>query len=640
MILSNYSPSPVVNGYTNRLLFVDLTKKEVEIQDVPEEVRVEYQGGRGYAAKILFERTDARTDPLGPENPFIVATGPMTGEYRWPGGSKSVVVALSPATNGYGEASVGGGVGQKLKYAGFDAVCVTGKSDSPVVLVIDGPSGEVRLEDDPGDEDSLELGKKLLDQHGKDQTGVFCIGIGGRKLVKFACVNGIYHNGKYYIPRQAGRTGMGAVCGSKNLTAVVAVGVGPKHAPVADEAALADAGKRMRKVIAENDKHQLHLSRKGTSGLVEMMNETDILPVKNFSTSNTPDAEKLDSNHFIDDVFQKTLPCSPGCNLACGKYSIAKLPDGREVEVDGPEYETIGMLGSNLAIWDANWVAEANYLCDSLGIDTISAGNLIGFAMECYERGFLTKEDTGGIDLSWGNADAARTLINQIARREGFGDVVAGGIFKLVDFVSKGDDAVRSEVESFAVHSKGLGVSAYIPRSSIAQQVAYATSLIGAHHREAWLIFIDAVKNEIPTFDMKAETLFFFQNVRTWVDIAGFCKLQWIDVRNPESKGPKNLATLELYVKAINAVTGSDWGLEEHLRVSERVYTLVKLVNIRRGLGRADDRLPVRATGDIPAHEFDKLLDTYYGMRGWDESGVPKRETLEELNVPADGLFS
>ncbi|MEX2719733.1 MAG: aldehyde ferredoxin oxidoreductase family protein [Candidatus Sigynarchaeota archaeon] len=642
MELLKYSAVSPKNGYCDKILWIKLGDKKstAEIQDVDEKTRLDFQGGRGYAVKIIYENLDKIKDPLGPENILIMARGPMTGEYRWPGGSKSVICAVSPATNGYGEASVGGRVGEKMRNAGFDAVCITGKASKPGVIVIDAGTGIISIEDDPGTENALDLGKQLIDKYGKETTGVFCIGIAGRKRSRIACVNGIAVTGSQYIPRQAGRTGMGGVMGSKNIVAVVFTGKDVKDPPVADVKALQDAAKEMRKVIAENDKKQLDLFEKGTSGLVEITNKIDVLPVNNFSTSNKPEAAHIGGEAFMKEVFKKTVPCSPGCNLGCGKLSKVKLPDGREVDVDGPEYETIGMLGSNLGIFDASFIAEANYMCDTLGLDTISTGYLIGYVMECVEKGYLKKEDLPGLDdVRFGNKDAARKLITMIARREGIGDVLAEGILKTIDHVAKKNPKARADLESFAVHAKGLEISAYIPRTSIAQQVAYGTSLIGAHHREAWLIMIDAVKNEIPEFNQKAEILAWYQNIRTWVDMAGFCKLQWIDVRNPESASrgfpSKNLATVELYIKAINAVTGLNWTMDQHFKVAERAYNLAKLINIKRGLGRKQDHLPARAMGKFTLAEYDKLLDRYYEIRGWDHEGVPKKETPAALGIDA-----
>lgn len=635
MTILSYDRSVPVNGYTNKILRVRLDgdATSASIENVPAKMRLDFQGGRGYAVKILHDETTATTDPLGPDNILVLARGPMTGESRWPGGTKVVVAALSPATNGYGEASVGGESGARMKNSGFDAVCIAGKASKPSVLVVNGTAGTVSVEPCPGIVDALDLAKHYIDALGKDATGAFTIGVAGRKLVRFACINAVSFNGKLYIPRQAGRTGMGAVMGSKNLVAVVFVGKRNDLETIADKDALASAALDMRRVIAQNDKKQLGMAVKGTSGLVELVNAVDVLPIRNFAESNLKEAEGLYAARFLTDVFKTTVPCNPGCNLACGKLARARLADGREVEVDGPEYETIGMLGSNLGIFDAGFVAEANYLCDVLGLDTISTGYVIGFLMECFEKGLVAKDHLETLNPRFGNIAATRQLIHMVANREGIGDVLARGITGVVDHVANGDPAVKAEIEQFAIHAKGLEISAYIPRVSIAQQVAYGTSLIGAHHREAWLIFIDAIRNEIPEFHQKADILKWFQNMRTWVDMAGFCKLQWIDVRNPASDGPKNLATVELYIKAINAVTGLDFTLDDHFMVAERAYNVAKLINIRRGLGRAQDHLPARAMGKVTMEEYDRLLDKYYEMRGWDANGVPLPETLRVLGL-------
>jgi aldehyde:ferredoxin oxidoreductase len=368
--------------------------------------------------------------------------------------------------------------------------------------------------------------------------------------------------------------------------------------------------------------------------MVEIMNEVSILPVKNYITSKVPDAIKLEGMEFATKIFKRAQPCSAGCNLACGKLAKATLPDGKEVFVDGPEYETIAMMGSNLNIFDANFVTAMNFLCDLYGIDTISFGNIVGYAMECWEKGYITANETEGIDLSWGNQQSVYKLLELVAKREGFGKAIADGIVPFMDFVAKGDKKKREEIEKFSMHSKGLEVSAYIPRTSIAQQVAYGTSLIGAHHREAWLISIDALRNEIPTFEQKSEILIWFQNMRTWVEIVGVCKLQWIDVRNPASTGPKNLATVEHYIQAVNSVLGEKMTLEDHFKITDRVYSLAKMINLRRGLSKKDDHLPERGMGKFTLADYDKLLEKYYDLRGWDSNGIPLLETTKRLNLP------
>jgi aldehyde:ferredoxin oxidoreductase len=644
MILTKYIPKNVINGNTDQILWIDLSQNTVKLIDIDSKMKEEFVGGRGYAIKLLYDYTNEKTEPLGPDNLFIISAGPMVGQYLWPGGTKTVTACISPSTNGYAESSVGGAAGEKLKFAGFDVICITGKAKNYSSIIVDGIKGEIRLEDAPDEIDSLKIGEYFIDNFGKKETGAFTIGIGGRNLVKYACINGIHFDGEYYIPRQAGRTGTGAVLGSKNIVAVVAIASkeSKKNAVIPNKDSLKDAGKKMRKVIQENDKTQLDLYHHGTAGLVEMMNEVDILPVKNFSTSNVKEAEGLDSSVFTTKIFQKTVPCCPGCNLACGKLAKGKAVDGGEVFCDGPDYETIGMLGSNIGIFSADWVVESNYICDYLGIDTISSGNVIGYVMECFEKGFLTSKDTDGLEITFGNIPVSKKLLHKIANRTGFGDILAEGVVGVIDYIIKRDNfegdkkvKLRNELESFAMHSKGLEVSAYIPRSSIAQQVAYGTSLIGAHHREAWLIAIDALRNEIPTFKEKSEILVWFQNLRTWVDIVGVCKLHWIDVRNPASKqgDPRNLATVDLYIQAVNAVIGRDLSLDDHFLIAERSYSLAKLINLRRGLSKKDDHLPKRGMGKVTLEDYDKLLEKYYEIRGWDSEGIPLKETLIKLNL-------
>ncbi len=255
--------------------------------------------------------------------------------------------------------------------------------------------------------------------------------------------------------------------------------------------------------------------------------------------------------------------------------------------------------------------------------------------MECFEQRYLELDDTGGIDLKFGNIDALRKLIPQIARLEGFGKVCAKGIRGVIDFVldKEENQPKRAEIEGMAMQVKGLEFSPYQPSSSISQQLAYATSLIGAHQSDSWLIAIDAARKEVPTVESKVETVVFYQNIRRWIDLAGFCDLYWLYVRSPQANNARNLPTLNLFFDAINAVTGLDWKLGQYLQVGGRVFNLAKLINLRRGLGRKDDSLPARAMNELSSSEFEKILNKYYETRGWNKDGVPLPVTLKNLGL-------
>ncbi len=635
--LFEYIPAKIVKGYTNNILSVDLSNGAAKVEPVPKEWKRDFQGGLGYATKILYDRTTADTDALGEENVLIVAPGPMTGEHRWPGGMTTIIAGLSPVTNGFGESVVAGRVGEMLKHAGFDTLCIVGKAPKPSIVIIDGEEGQVRLDSDPDhiEETKAEvLGKAIVNEYGDDNTAALTIGIAGRNLLRIAAIECINEQDGNLIIRQAGRAGLGAVMGSKNIMAVAIIG-NEQKAGVANLDSLEDAGKKIQDIIEANDKKQMNLAKKGTTSLVEPMNVTGVLPVNNFSKSNVIAAQKISSGEFIDHIFKKTQSCSPECILACGKRSDVELPNGKHVEVEGPEYESIAMLGSNLGIFDPKWVAEAKYMCNCFGLDVTSTGGILGFAMECFEQRYLELDDTGGIDLKFGNVEAARKLILQIARLEGFGKICAKGIRGVIAFVLDKEENQNKKtiIEGMAMQVKGLEISPYTPSGSITQQLAYATSLIGAHQSDSWLVAIEAARKEVPTVDSKVETVVFYQNIRSWIDLAGFCDLYWLYVRSPEANNARNLPTLNLFFQAINAVTGLDWKLGQYLQVGGRVFNLAKLINLRRGLGREDDMLPARAMGQFSSGEFENILNKYYEVRGWDKQGVPFPSTLKNLGL-------
>ncbi len=636
-ILLKYTPGKIIKGYTNNILSVDLSANSAKVEPVSKEWKRDFQGGLGYAIKILYDRTMAETDPLGEDNLLIVAAGPMTGEYRWPGGTKAIIAGLSPITGGLGESVVAGRTGEKLKFAGFDTLYVAGKAKDPSILIVDGREGQVLLASDPDDTEETKaqvLGKKIVTKYGDQDTAALTIGIAGRNLIPIATIEAINEQNDKLIVRQAGRTGLGAVMGSKNIIAIAIIGP-EKKSEVANPKDLEDAGKKMRETIIANDKNQMNLVKKGLTGLVDAMNEVGALPINNFSKSKKIDVQEISAAGFIDKVFEEVQPCSPECNLACGKISEVKLPNGKKVEVDGPDYVSIAMLGSNLGIFDANWIAEAKYMCDCYGLDVTSTGGILAFAMECFVLKYLELDDTGGIDLKFGNIEGPRKLIPQIANLIGFGKICAKGIRSVIEFtLNKEENQDKSDtIQGMAMHVKGLEMSPFRPGSSISQQLAYATSPIGGHQSDSWLIAIEAARKEVPTVDSKIETVVFYQNLRTWMDLAGFCEYYWLYVKAPGANNARNLPTLNLFFQAMNDVTGLDWKLGQYLQVGGRVFNLADLINARRGFGKSNDKLPARAMGDSKPADFEKILDKYYEIRGWNKEGTALPATQKNLGL-------
>ncbi|HOD60054.1 MAG TPA: aldehyde ferredoxin oxidoreductase C-terminal domain-containing protein, partial [Candidatus Syntrophosphaera sp.] len=417
--------------------------------------------------------------------------------------------------------------------------------------------------------------------------------------------------------------------------------------------------------------------------LVEIMNDYDLLPIKNFKYGQMEEAKGLASWEFKK-LFTQGLPdgCWFGCSMSCCKAVDGFIPrtgpyKGQKVTVDGPEYETVGGCGSNLCIWNPRDVVELNFYCDTYGIDTISFGTSCAFAMECYEYGILNKERTGGLDLSWGNADSVFELIHQMGRGEGFGVIVGQGVHKMKEIFAREYGADPKLLQDIGMESKGLEYSQYMSKESLAQQGGYTLALKGPQHDEAWLIFMDMVNNQIPTFEDKAEALHYFPMFRTWFGLQGLCKLPWNDIEpanNAETDEPAKVPEhVQNYVDIYTAITGKPLDKDELICQSERVYNFQKVFCLRMGKGRRiDDIPPYRAVGPVTEEEYlsrqeryDKLLkekqgidpegkstqekmallrsyredqyqqlvDAVYKRKGWTKEGIPTLEHLKNLGM-------
>ncbi|MHA1911112.1 MAG: aldehyde ferredoxin oxidoreductase family protein [Candidatus Kariarchaeaceae archaeon] len=640
-------PVDLERGYANRYLLIDMATKSLIIEPLDPDMRDNYQGGRGFAAKWIYEMTDAATDPLGPDNVLVIALGPMIGYRRWPGACKINIGSISPHTNLFGESSMGGRFGESVKYAGFDALVVTGKSDEPLVVVIDTVKQEMKFISPPNQTDfAIDFGKELIEQfEDKNIPTALTIGLSGKKLGNHSCVSGIHYDkgSDEWIPRQAGRTGQGAVMGSKNLLGIVINAPKIDHHPAKEEV-LIQACKGIKYINHKYDSKQLNMKKYGSPVLTSIGNQKGIefLPIRNFKEGHDPEAEKIHVDRFIEDNNLRTSSCYPGCSLQCAKLSDTTLPDGTPITVEGPEYETIALVGANLAIWSTDWILRYNWICDQYGMDTISVGATIGFLMELMEDGIITKDDIGGFDLRFGNAEEVWRFIPFIAKREGIGDIISAGMVACIDYFMdskfKNEPMKRLKLLERAPQAKRLEWSGFRTQLSIAQQLSYGTSDIGAHHRQSWLIFMDSVRNDIPTHELKAETHIWFQNFRTWYDIIGLCRLHGM-VKHPDATSAKNLPSAQFYLDATTGMLGNHprtnvpWTFDDVIEIAERVYNIVRLLNIRRNLTREDDQVPKIMRGNFSEEDYDNLLSVYYAARGWDDEGVPLPQTLEKYNI-------
>jgi aldehyde:ferredoxin oxidoreductase len=485
--------------------------------------------------------------------------------------------------------------------------------------------------------------------------------------------------------KQAGRGGIGTVFRNKKIKALVCKipGVKGNLNNVVDLDSIMERGRRFNREMRELDDKQCQMRQTGTAHLMEIMNDHDLLPVMNYKYGSHADAFKIDSSvwkrHFTQNVPDG---CWIGCNMSCSKgiddYIVKTGPyKGKTVIVDGPEYENAAGLGSNCGIFDPGYVIETNFYCDTYGICTITWSTVTAFIMECFENGILNKERTGGLDLNFGNAESALEMLHQLARGEGFGKIAGTGVRKMKELFIKNKWGDESFLNDIGMENKGLEYSQYMPKESLAQQGGFALTNKGPQHDEAWLIFMDMVNNQIPTFENKAEALHYFPMFRTWFGLVGLCKLPWNDVEpetNAQSDEPAKVPEhVDNYVTIYKAVTGREFDKFRLIEDSERVYNFQRVFNIRRGYGlRIHDNQPFRAAGPVTKEEYESraerydkqlkeivgfdpagktteekmkvlrkhreqqyelLRDAVYKRRGWNNNGVPKIEFLKKIGI-------
>ena len=638
-----YKPAPIKGGYTDHILEVDLGSGSISTPKLSPGFKDKYVGGRGYALKLIWDRTSAETSYDSPQNILVMASGPLGADPRFPGSGKFIVGTISPLTDTFIDSNVGGHFAPLLKMCGFDALAVSGISGRDVVLIVDGDEGSIRIEEaqafgDEIDHGGLTYGQRLLEDftNGELNENVAAVTTGiGACNTRFGIISSLFYDKRRNRIRskQAGRGGTGTVMRSKGLRAIIvrsSLSRVQANNPV-EKQGVREAGSNLKKVLSQMDPQQLRLASWGTPVLVEYMNKFHILPVNNYQYGTHPDASAVFADVFLDRYLSKNIPdgCYHGCNLACAKgaenVTLSRGPQaGQQVGIDGPEYETAG-AATSMGIFDPHFVMEFNWYCDEYGLDTISMGVSASFIMECFQRGYLTTEDVG-YDMSWGNIEGADRLLHETARGEGFGKVCGQGVLRAKKWVAERYAAktgvdyeeVMTELDKFGMEVKGLEFSMYVSKESLAQQGGYGFALKGPQHDEAWLIFIDQVHKEIPTFKMKAAALKWFPLIRTWFNAVGLCKLPWIDVRHPEAaqtdNPAQNLPTLAYYVKYLNSTVGSNKTVQGILDDSERLQLLQKLINLRQGKGtRSSDQIPLRAMGPAYFNEYEARADYYDG---------------------------
>jgi aldehyde:ferredoxin oxidoreductase len=608
--------SAVKSGYFKKHLQVDLSKGSAERLPLSDAFVEKYIGGRGFAAKLVWDNLrqhDFKIDPLGPENLLVIAPGVLTGAYL-PSSGKNSFVSISPATGLYGDSSIGGGFGVELRQAGIDVLSVIGKAPELSVVFIDNSETKIIPMPELKGKSCLEAEGLIKERLGTHAVRIAVIGLAGENMVKFACVNADWG-------RNAGRTGIGAIMGSKNLKAIVVRG--DRDLPVHDVAALMEEADKAYRYMREH-KYFRMWQQEGLMNVIEYAHGKGILPSYNFKDSVFAKHDQINGATMLSGYKIGDSACF-SCSMCCSNICLVKGGKYTGTVVEGPEYETCAMLGSNLGVDNFAAVLAANRLCDELGMDTISVGNVVGAVIEGYEKGILTLADLDGKEITWGEEDAIMDLIHRIAERKGIGDVLADGARGIIE--------KWPEMDKMIVQVKGLEQSAYDSRAGVSMGLAYATSDVGAHHTRAWTIAKELEEGETWTDEERVDTVIYHQSLRPLFDMLGVCRLPWIELGLNERH----------YANFYTHVTGKEATLEQLLELSNDLYDLTRLINVRLGMTRKDDSLPYKVWANPPLtgpnagkvidrDAFQKLLSLYYKKRGWDEDGMPPAGAEEKFN--------
>jgi aldehyde:ferredoxin oxidoreductase len=687
-----YIWTPLMKGYTDKILYINVGCAEIKEKDVPLIMKEKFIGGKGYGLRLLWDATKPDTKWNDPENEIIISSGPIGGITQYSGTGKSLVVSISPQTDSVMDSNVGGFFGPFLKFSGFDAIELQGKAKEDIIVFIDGINHLVEIFEAPAEAiDSHVLAEQLTgifadNENEKKNIGIVSTGSASEQSL-IGMLNFSFYDSKRSKVRmkQAGRGGIGTVFRDKRIKALVCKipGVKGNLNNVVDLDAIMERGKRFNKEMRELDDKQCQMRQTGTAHLMEIMNDHDLLPVMNYKYGSHPDAFKIDSIVWKRNFIQNTPDgCWIGCNMSCSKriedFILKTGPyKGQKVLVDGPEYENAAGLGSNCGIFDPDYIIETNFYCDTYGICTITWSTSVAFIMECFQNGILNKERTGGLNLNFGSSADALELLHQLARGEGFGKIAGTGVRKMKELFIRNKWGHEAFLIDIGMENKGLEYSQYLPKESLAQQGGFALTNKGPQHDEAWLIFMDMVNNQIPTFEKKAEALHYFPMFRTWFGLVGLCKLPWNDVEpetNAQSDEPEKVPEhVANYVTIYKAVTGREFDKKRLVEDSERVYNFQRVFNLRRGFGtRIHDRQPYRAAGPVTKEEYEsraerydkqlienigfdptgmtteekmavlrkyredqytKLQDAVYLRRGWNNNGVPKIEFLKKIGM-------
>jgi aldehyde:ferredoxin oxidoreductase len=614
-----------MNGYTGKILHVNLTTGQMTTEEPSESFYRRYLGGNNLVGYYLLKEVPQGADPLGPENILIMCGGTVTG-VPVAGAGRSVVGAKSPLTGGYGEGDVGGFFGAEMRRAGFDAVIAHGKAASPVYIYLHDGKAEIRPADHLWGTTTSECQDMVRAELGDKNVRLAMIGPGGEKMVRFACViNDLKH--------AAGRSGLGAVMGSKNLKAIAARG--RTAIPVADPDGVKELARWMTEHWDEKS-HDLH--ELGTDGGLLSLNEEGRLPTRNFQDGQYEGADKISGEAMRDTILTDRGSCY-ACPIACKRVVKVDGEFKADPEYGGPEYETIGAFGSNCRIDDLAAISEANQLCNAYSLDTIAAGMTVSFAMECFENGLITTKDTGGLDLHFGNARGMVELTRLICKREGIGDLLAEGS-------EIASEKIGGGAKAFAINVKGQPFPMHEARTRHGQALGYAVSPTGADHMHNFWDGgmskspVDQGMQELGIYETTPQTVLNGSKVYAYMAVSN-----WTWLGNTVSVCAFIPWTHKQLADLVSAITGWQLNVLELMKAGERGVTMARIFNLREGLTRADDKLPDRMAKPhvtktineqpVTKEELDSAITMFYTMMGWDpQTGKPTLARLYELDIP------
>jgi aldehyde:ferredoxin oxidoreductase len=594
-------------GYFFRILEVDLTRGTTTIQPLDEDMALTYIGGRGFGARLMADHLSRvkQIDPLGPDNILVIAPGPLTGAYL-PASGKNSFITVSPATGIYGDSSMGGVFGVELRQSGYDAVILKGRAPELSALTIEEDRVKIVPMPSIAGTTALDAERHVREATGDEDMKIACIGPAGERGVVYSCVNTDWS-------RNAGRIGIGAVMGSKNLKAIAVRG--SKDLPVYDLDELIEVTKEGYQTLKSHEYFRFW-QEQGLMLVVDYANTMGILPTRNFQQTVYEKADRI-NGYVMEDRYKIGDTACFGCSMSCGNVCLVKEGKYRGTVTEGPEYESAAMLGSNLGVSDFACVLKANALCDELGVDTISTGSIVSSVIEGLEKGVLEPKDLDGEAIHWGDEEKILNLIEKIARRDGVGDTLAGGARAII--------ARWPGMKAIIRHVKGLEQSAYDARGAISMALGYGTSDVGAHHTRAWTVATELENGNNWGLKEKTDLVIYHQTVRPLFDMLGVCRLPWIELGFPE----------EYYQRFYKAITGVDLSMDDLFERSRHVYDLTRAINVHLGMSRKDDYPPERTFSEpvpdgptagkfIDREEYEKILDIYYDRRGWDKDGKPE----------------